>query len=186
MFILILGITACLLLFPSFSRLSIFSGGEFAFPESIGLIFAYLTLLSTFLFYIFPKLFIKIKKRLYKYLIFIGTIGFSLFTLLIVITFVWIRHDVTTNCLEATIKYGGNCTAALINLLEDDNQNFRSKNSAVWTLGQLADDRALPILFKLSTGNIPTREPYNNTLSQYELKKAIKWCQQGNWTSWMY
>lgn len=39
-----LGIGAFLLLFPSLSKLSVFSKGEFLFLESLGMIFAYLTL----------------------------------------------------------------------------------------------------------------------------------------------
>ncbi len=38
------GIGAFLLLFPSLSKLSVFSKGEFLFLESLGVIFAYLTL----------------------------------------------------------------------------------------------------------------------------------------------
>jgi len=39
-----LGLGAFLLLVPSYSRLSVFSKGEFLFTESLGIIFAYLTL----------------------------------------------------------------------------------------------------------------------------------------------
>jgi len=40
-----LGITAILLLFPTYSGLSVFSKGEFLYIESLGIIFAYLVLL---------------------------------------------------------------------------------------------------------------------------------------------
>jgi uncharacterized membrane protein len=39
-----IGIGAFLLLFPSYSNLSVFSKGEFLYTESLGMIFAYLTL----------------------------------------------------------------------------------------------------------------------------------------------
>lgn len=41
-----IGITALLLLFPSYSGLSVFSKGEFEYIESLGMIFAYLALLQ--------------------------------------------------------------------------------------------------------------------------------------------
>ncbi len=39
-----LGIGAFLLMFPSMSKLSVFANGEFVYIESLGMIFAYLTL----------------------------------------------------------------------------------------------------------------------------------------------
>jgi len=53
-------------------------------------------------------------------------------------------------------------------------------------LGQLADPKALPILKDLYTGEITYRESLYTTLSQYELQKAIRWCEQGNITNWIY
>jgi hypothetical protein len=50
----------------------------------------------------------------------------------------------------------------------------------------LADQQALPTLEKYYTGQIPNKESLDKTLSQYELKKTIKWCQNGNITNWMY
>jgi len=40
-------------------------------------------------------------------------------------------------------------------------------------LGQLGDNRTLPVLQSYYTGDIPEREPLDKTISQYELKKAI-------------
>jgi hypothetical protein len=63
--------------------------------------------------------------------------------------------------------------------LEDENRSFKARNSAIWALGQFGDSRALPVLEKYYTGNIPDREPLNGTISQYELKKAIKLAKGG-------
>ncbi|MBF0208082.1 MAG: hypothetical protein HQK53_14480 [Oligoflexia bacterium] len=60
------------------------------------------------------------------------------------------------------------------------------RNNAIWALGQLADRRALPALNKLYLGTISPRESGDSTISQYELKKAIQWCEKGNATGWMY
>jgi len=70
--------------------------------------------------------------------------------------------------------------------LSSTSRSFREKNEAIWALGQLANKSSLPILRKHYTGKIPNKEPYDKNISQYELKKAINWCEKGNLTSWMY
>ncbi|MDD4975509.1 MAG: hypothetical protein PHY93_14210 [Bacteriovorax sp.] len=109
-----------------------------------------------------------------KYIGMTIAIGISIFALFFVITCVWIGVSVKTKVQEAKADYGGSSTEALMTLLEDESQSFRSRNSTVWALGQLGDSQALPILEKYYTGEIPDREPLNEVISQYELKKAIK------------
>ncbi len=182
-----LGIVTFLLLFPSYSGLSVFSKGEFAYLESMGIIFAYVTLLAIVFSVILKKYSkIDIKKRLVTFTIFISVLGINVFLLLLVILITWIRFDIKSHCQDAKRTYGGDCTEALISMLNDDNQSFKSRNNAIYALGQLADDRAIPTLQSYYTGEIPEREPLHTTLSQYELKKAIRWCKEGNGMSWMY
>lgn len=100
-------------------------------------------------------------------------VGVSIFLLFFVISVSWIEYDLKSQCREAEREYGGDCTEALIKLLDDGQKSFRSRNSAIWALGQLGDSRALPVLQKYYTGNIPERESLYKTVSQYELKKAI-------------
>jgi hypothetical protein len=116
----------------------------------------------------------KIIKKMKKPIGFLVAIGISVFALFFVITCTWIGVDVKTRCQEAKKDYGGNSTEALMTLLDDENQTFRNRNSAIWVLGQLGDSRALSVLEKYYTGYIPDREPLNEVISQYELKKAIK------------
>jgi len=186
-FILSIGATTLLLLFSSCSNLSVFARGEFTYLESIGIIFAYLTLFSALMFFL-PKVFFTLRTtpQLLKNIIFVGIVGVNVCCMMLVITFIWIRYDVKTHCEEAKNEYGGNCVMALSKQLEDINQSFKARNSAIWTLGQLADKNSIPILKKYYTGTIPKREPLNITLSQYELRKAITWCEKGNITRWMY
>ena len=113
------------------------------------------------------------KQDLINKFFYLFVIGISLFLLFFVITCTWIGYSVKSKCLEAKADYGGNCTDSLISLLQDDTQSYRSRNSAIWALGQLGDQSALPVLESFYTGNIPDREPINSTISQYELKKAI-------------
>lgn len=113
--------------------------------------------------------------KIKKFLVFSGTIGLSLFALFFVITCVWIGYDVKNQCHQAQQDYPNNntCSQALSSLLQDENRSFASRNSAIWALGQLGNQDSLSILKSFYTGYIPTREPLNEVISQYELKKAI-------------
>ncbi len=112
-------------------------------------------------------------KKIKNGIFYILAIGVSIFLLFFFIGCSWIGYDVKDQCLNAKREYKGDCVESLINLLKDEKRDFRSRNSAIWALGQLGDGRALPVLKSFYTGNIPEREPLNKTISQYELKKAI-------------
>ena len=111
----------------------------------------------------------KIKEKLF----YVVAIGISIFFLFFFIGSVWIGHEAKSLCQNAKWQYGGDCIEALIAQLNDDNQGFRTRNHAIWALGQLGDSRALPVLQSYFTGNIPDKEPLDETISQYELKKAV-------------
>jgi hypothetical protein len=115
----------------------------------------------------------KLSSKLKNLFLFLLSLGFSLFILFFVVTSSWIGYDIKSKCREAKADYGGSCTQALISLLKDENRSFYSRNSAIWALGQIGDYTSLPVLQSFYTGNIPDREPLNETISQYELKKAI-------------
>jgi hypothetical protein len=140
--------------------------------------------LKMFLFIKGGKMRIKTIKEKLFYLI---AIGVSIFLLFFLIASVWIGHDAKKICQEAEREYGGDCLEALISQLEDENRGFRARNEAVWAMGQFGDSRALPALEKYYTGNIPDREPLEEMISQYELKKAINLARGGtNITSWLW
>lgn len=82
--------------------------------------------------------------------------------------------SINTACNDAKTFYGGDCVSSLSLLVADPTKSFRQRNTAVWALGQLQDKRALPVLQQYYTGRIPSREPLDATLSQYELQKAIR------------
>lgn len=113
------------------------------------------------------------KNKLANQLAYLLVVGASLFVLFFVITCTWIGYSVKSKCIEAKADYNGTCVQSLLSLLQDDTQSFKSRNGAIWALGQLGDSSALPVLKTFYTGNIPDREPINGTISQYELKKAI-------------
>jgi len=112
-------------------------------------------------------------KKIKQKLGYAGVVGVGIFLLLFVVTCSLIGHEVKIRCQEAKREYGGDCIEALIRLLNDENKSFRSRNSAIWALGQLGDSRALPVLQSYYTVQIPAREPQDKAISQYELKKAI-------------
>lgn len=102
-------------------------------------------------------------------------VGAGTFVLFFLITSAWIGYGVREDCKLARGRYGEEleCVDALMAHLEDESNPYGERNSAIWALGQLGDSKALPVLESYYTGDIPDREPWNEVISQYELKKAI-------------
>ncbi|MDI9549450.1 MAG: HEAT repeat domain-containing protein [Chloroflexota bacterium] len=114
-------------------------------------------------------------------------IGMGVFLLFFAVSAFWIGYEVRSQCRNATETYSGDCVAALVQLLDDEGNGFRERNNAIWALGQLGDSRALPALQRYYTGDIPPREPIDETISQYELKKAINLTSGGvNAVAWLW
>ena len=114
-------------------------------------------------------------------------IGMGVFLLFFAVSAFWIGYEVRSQCQIATKTYGGDCVAALVKLLDDEGNGFRERNNAIWALGQLGDSRALPALRRYYTGDIPPREPIDEIISQYELKKAINLTGGGvNAVAWLW
>jgi len=130
----------------------------------------------------------KYLPKIKKVFLFVSVISVSLFLLFFVISCVWIGYEVKNDCRQAKADYGGTCTESLVELLQDESQSFSSRNSAIWALGQLGDTSVLPALQSFYTGNIPDKEPINQVISQYELKKAINLINGTNLTAifWRY
>ena len=130
----------------------------------------------------------KTSKETYMGLI--AVVGFISFALLSVFFFATSWHigsAVKAHCALARAEYEGDCVDSLIRLLDDEKQSYASRNTAIWALGQLGDERAKPVLEKYYTGDIPEKEPWDETLSQYELQKALALVNDGtNLTSWVW
>ncbi len=93
----------------------------------------------------------------------------------IVLLSLWIELGVKKVCGAATEKYPGDKVEALMVSVETKEYGYRAniyrtKNHALWALGQLGDKRALPFLKKLVTV-----EPcdHETNLCQGEIKEAI-------------
>jgi signal transduction histidine kinase len=86
----------------------------------------------------------------------------------------WINYDMKNQCQEAKSTYGGDCVSALLDLIDDPHQSYRSRNYAINNVSHFEDPRTLPLLRSYYTGVIPPREPLDDGISQYELRKAIR------------
>ena len=123
-------------------------------------------------------------KNLLGYLI---AIGISIFILMFIITSTVIGFEVKVSCQSARQDYGGDCVEALTAQLNDSDLDFRTRNKAIWSLGEIGDIRALTILKDHYTGVISKYSSLETSLSQYELKKAIKLIESGfNITAWIW
>jgi hypothetical protein len=105
----------------------------------------------------------------------------SLLTLLFlgfIAVHVWIDVDVKNNITVAKEKYPGTAEDALIAYLLDINNSTQDRTSiAIWTLGQIKSEKALPILEEFYQ-NDPKGETckgkHDTVLCQYEIYKALK------------
>lgn len=91
-----------------------------------------------------------------------------------------IGYSVKEKCQIAQEKYlDDSCVEALMTYLEDEDNSFRSRNSAVWALGEMGDERAISMLKEMYMGEHPGRESLTQGISQYELGKAIRLIEGG-------
>jgi len=125
----------------------------------------------------------KKKRNLFIFLVAPLIIGLAI----IFYTFFVIYQGVKNNCLEAQKEFNKDCVSSLMAVVKSEKASFRVKNSAVWTLGQLADKKALPFLTELNQSS-PKQEKckLDQNICKYEVEKAVKWCNEGNLTNWMY
>jgi len=106
-------------------------------------------------------------------LLYLSGIGASLLIFVFLLSVNLISYSVKEKCVIAQEKYNGDCAESLIAYLDDEQNNFHSRNSAIWALGQLGDERALPVLKKYYTGYNGERSNRHQELAQLELKRAI-------------
>ena len=106
-------------------------------------------------------------------------VGIILFGFVFLVSVNIIGFSVKEKCRLAQNKYDGDCVQALISYLDDETNNFAGRNDAVWALGQLGDERAMPILEKYYSDYNGNREKRDQALSQFELKRAMSYM-QGN------
>jgi len=113
-----------------------------------------------------------------------GTLSCLAVLLILFVMVSWsIRSSVKSICAEVTQEHAGDRIEALMAYVNSDDHTLRERNHAVWALGQIGDERALPVLERFNTG-----QPCNHdtSLCQRELGRAIKLCKGGlNPTAWL-
>jgi hypothetical protein len=104
-----------------------------------------------------------------------GKCTISVFVILVIVFFaivavaeLLIGSGVRAYSQTAQARFPGKRVEALIAMVECESCNTRDRNLAVWTLGQLDDPRALPVLERLHTEN------RSNHLSDYRLRIALR------------
>jgi hypothetical protein len=89
----------------------------------------------------------------------------------------WVREDVKEKISLAKQKYSGNTEEALIAyLLDESNSAIKRSHIAVWTLGQIQSQNALPVLhtfYKHDSEGKTCVGYLHEVLCQRELHKAI-------------
>ncbi|HET6557277.1 MAG TPA: hypothetical protein VFG54_08180 [Prolixibacteraceae bacterium] len=83
---------------------------------------------------------------------------------------VWIKSDIDKHVSYAVNQYGGDRVEALIGVLNSETAGLKAKNDAIWTLTYIGDQRALPVLKSLQTGQ---ECDHDRSVCQRELKRAI-------------
>ena len=122
-----------------------------------------------------------------KILIWTLTAGCLVFCGVLIYVFTVIYREVDRISGIAKTEFKENSVESLIKLIESNDHCFAEKNTAIWALGQFADEKALPFLEMLDLEAVPD-DPCNRqkVLCKREVQRAIKWCSMGNATSWMY
>jgi hypothetical protein len=82
----------------------------------------------------------------------------------------FIRLDARAVGNRASARFGGDRITGLTRLVDCDGCDLRERDGAVWALGELRHQRALPVLRAHFTRG---KCDHNRYLCQYELRKAI-------------
>ena len=119
-----------------------------------------------------------------KTILLIIGILFTLALLGSVAMYIWIDRDVKSNIQVAKEKYDGKAEDALIAyLLDTTNSPSDRSHVAIWTLGQIHSEKAIPILTRLYE-NDPEGKTckgrHDSVLCQREIYKALN-ASKSNW-----
>ncbi|GAP68143.1 hypothetical protein BA6E_102141 [Bacteroidales bacterium 6E] len=119
-----------------------------------------------------------------KVLILSGIFLVTLFIILFAGLYIWIDFDLKKNIRIAVDKYGGSTEDALIAYLQDTTNSTNDRTHlAIWTLGQIRSEKAMPVLKELYL-NDPEGKTckgrHNQVLCQREIYKAMH-ATEANW-----
>jgi hypothetical protein len=90
---------------------------------------------------------------------------------------IWCGHGIKERISIAKQQYSGTAEDALIAYLSDTTHSTRDRSDvAIWTLGQIRSQKALPILkelYKNDPEGKTCKYHHDSVLCQYEIHKAI-------------
>ncbi len=119
-----------------------------------------------------------------RILLMVGAGTLALFISVTLGLWIWIDVDVKKNIKIALEKYPGTAEDALVAyLLDATNTPIERTHIAIWTLGQIQSEKAVPILKELYKNDPEGKTCYGNhdmVLCQYEIYKALHAC-EANW-----
>lgn len=99
--------------------------------------------------------------------------------------YIWIDVDVKENIQVAKEKYGGKAEDALIAyLLDTTNSPSDRSHVAIWTLGQIHSEKAIPILTGLYENDPEGKTckgKHDSVLCQKAINNALKACRSTGW-----
>ncbi len=102
-----------------------------------------------------------------------------------VAVYVWIDVAVKNNIKVAKEKYSGKAEDALIAYLLDTTNSPRDRSHvAIWTLGQIHSEKAIPALnglYKNDPEGKTCKGRHDSVLCQYEIYKALNACKVNWW-----
>ena len=108
------------------------------------------------------------------------------FSCSLIAVYIWIDNDVKENITIVKQQYPGTTEDALISFLLDEKKSYYDRtHTAVWTLGQVRSEKALPILkeyYKNDPEGNTCYGRHDSELCQYEIHKAIIAIEKG----WMF
>lgn len=96
---------------------------------------------------------------------------------LFVVMGAWIGSGVKRECENAKSLYKGDCVNALMTAANDGTKTIKERSGAIWALGQLGDERALPLLERLYQENASSTVA--STVDTYEIQKAVMLMKKG-------
>jgi len=119
-----------------------------------------------------------------RILIITGTGFVILFICFIMIANLWIGNTVEENIEIAKKQYQGTAEEALIAYLLDSTNSPRNRTKiAIWTLGQIQSEKAIPILNELYKNDPDGKScsgKHDSVVCQYEIYKALN-AAEVNW-----
>jgi len=90
---------------------------------------------------------------------------------------IWCGQAIKENISIAKAQYGGIAEDALIAYLSDATHSPKDRTElAIWTLGQIRSEKALPVLrglYKDDPNGVTCKYNHRTVLCQYEIHKAI-------------